>query len=400
MSPKKQAAFSFHRRRVAVLIESSMASGRQVLDGITRYVHQADPWSIYHEPGHVQNRVPEWLESWSGDGILARIRSKELAKALLAKDVPVVDVLGNSPHPDIPVVKVNDPAIAKLAISHLMDRGFRSFGYCGMQGAMWSQRRYKSFNEIVTKLGYELLDCQLSPSFSDRTWFSKAQRERLVRWIHRLSKPCGVMACNDITAQKILQACQQAKVMVPEEVAVIGVDNDVTLCKICDPMLSSIIAGHDQVGFRGAELLDRLMQGKSVSKEPQIVGVPDIAVRQSTDALTVDNLDVVAAVRFIRENACTDIGVKDVTSHVAISYSTLTRQFHRVLSRSIHDEILRVRIQRARDLLQDTKLTLGQISQLVGFKHQEYFGKIFRTTIGMTPGQYRRETHKPDDLAK
>ena len=368
-----------------------MASGRQTLDGIIRYVHQTGSWSIYHEPSHTLDHMPEWLENWSGDGILARIRSQELGDALLAKKVPVVDVLGNMPHPKIPVVTVNDQAIAELAIRHLMDRGFRSFGYCGAHGAMWSQRRYERFGEIAVKLGYELQDCQL-PSCRDRKWFSKALRERLIRWISCLPKPCGIMACSDIVAQKVLQACQQAEAVVPEEVAVIGVDNDTTLCKICDPMLSSVMAGHDQVGFRGAELLDRLMQGKLAPKKHQIVGVPDLVVRQSTDTLTIDNLDVVAAVRFIRENACSEIGIKDVISHVAVSYSTLSRQFHRVLSRSIHDEIVRVRIQRARDLLQDTQLTLGQIAQLVGFKHQEYFGKIFRNITGMTPGQYRRET--------
>lgn len=370
-----------------------MASGRQVLDGIIRYVHQAGPWSIYHEPSHTLDRIPEWLENWSGDGILARIRSKTLGNALLAKKVPVVDVLGNIPHPKIPVVTVNDRAIAELAIHHLMDKGFRSFGYCGVSGAMWSQRRHERFREIAIKSGYELHDCQL-PSYRDQKWFSKAQSERLIRWISYLPKPCGIMACSDMVAQKVLQACQQAEIVVPEEVAVIGVDNDTTLCKICDPMLSSVMAGHDQVGFRGAELLDRLMQGKSASKEPQIVGVPDLVVRQSTDTLMIDNPDIVAAVRYIREHACSEIGVKDVIGHVAVSYSTLSRQFHRALSRSIHDEIVQVRIQRARDLLQDTQLTLSQIAQLAGFKHQEYFGKIFRSITGMTPGQYRRETQK------
>ena len=161
---------------------------------------------------------------------------------------------------------------------------------------------------------------------------------------------------------------------------------------ICDPMLSSVIAGHEQVGYRGAELLHRLLQGKSVPKKPLVIGVPDIVVRQSTDVQTVGDLDVVAAVRFIRENAFSGIGVDDVANHVTVSYSTLNRRFHRVLSRSIHDEIARVRIHRARELLVETNMTLAQISQLVGFRHQEYFGKIFKSSVGMTPGQYRRET--------
>ncbi len=378
------------RRQIALIIESSLASGREMLRGFAEYVRQSNQWSIFYEPSHVHNELPDWLHDWHGDGIVARIRNHNVAKQLIRMGLPLVDVLGNVPDMGIPFVQVDNQAIARLAANHLVEHGFRSFAYCGICGPLWSNQRREVFKEMIVKLGYVPQFYQL-PRMGGKKWFSNAERERLAQWINSLQKPVGIMAANDWAGQKVLAACRRVGTMVPEEVAVIGVDNDQAICEIADPMLSSVIARHDRVGFHAAELLDQLMQGKSPPSEPLTVGLPSVVVRRSTDVQIIPDRDIVEAICFIREHACSDLRVEDVAAHVALSYTTLKRRFQRVLSRSVHDEITRVRMERVCELLTETEMTLAQIAQVTGFRHQEYLGVVFKSQTGTTPRRFREE---------
>lgn len=378
------------RRRVALLVESSLNSGRLMLRGIAEYARQAGPWSIYHEPGHFQNVLPDWMADWQGDGIIARVRNRAVAKRYLKMGFPLVDILGDVADMGIPLVQVDNRAIAELAANHLIGHGFREFAYCGIRGPLWSQQRRDVFRELIGGAGYEL-HCHQLPSFHGRAWYSEAELDRLAQWIAGLRKPIGIMAGNDWAGQKVLEACRRIGALVPEEIAVVGVDNDEAICEISDPMLSSIVAKHDRVGFHAAQLLDQLMQGERPPSEPLTVGVPSIVVRRSTTVEAISDRDVVAAVRYIRENACGGIRAEDIARHVALSYSTLKRRFQRVLSRSIHDEIARVRMTRVRELLAETEMSVTQIARATGFSHPEYLGAVFKTHAGMTPKQFRQE---------
>ncbi|MEN6405831.1 MAG: DNA-binding transcriptional regulator [Thermoguttaceae bacterium] len=396
MPPKNPATHAPERRRIALLIESSLGSGREMLRGFAEYVRQTSHWSIYYEPSHShsQSVLPEWLDNWHGDGIIARVRNRNVAKKLIKMGIPVVDVLGNVHDTGIPVVGVDNRAIARAAAGHLLEHGFRAFAYCGVLGPSWSQTRRDVFKETVTRSGYTSYH-YLLPRLGGKAWISETERERLTQWIASLPKPIGIMAANDWAGQKVLEACRRAVAMVPEEVAVVGVDNDAAFCEICDPMLSSVVARHDRVGFYAAELLDQLMQGKPAPTEPLTVGQPSVVVRRSTDVQTIADRDIAEAVRYIREHAYGEISVEDVAAHVALSYSTLKRRFQQVLSRTIHDEIKRVRMARTRELLTETSMTLAQIAQLTGLRHQEYLGVVFKAEMGVTPSQFREENQSP-----
>ncbi|MBN2296455.1 MAG: DNA-binding transcriptional regulator [Pirellulales bacterium] len=396
--PSRKNTAASAQRRVALVVESSLTVGRQMLRGIAEYIRQTGYWSVYYEPGHIQNTLPAWLENWHGDGIIARVRNRRLARRFAKMKLPVVDILGDVPDTGIPSVQVNNLAIAELAATHLLEHGFQCFGFCGIRGHGWSRQRQDAFKASIARSGYAC-HVRCLPSFYGKAWYSEVERERLAQWIAGLPKPVGIMAVNDWIGQKVLAACRHVGALVPEEVAVIGVDNDEAICEISDPMLSSIVPRHDRVGFYAAELLDRLMQSKkpSLKKQPSndlVVGVPSIVPRRSTDIQTITDRDMAEAVRFIRENACGDIRVEEVAAHVALSYSTLKRRFRKVLDRSVHDEIMRVRMERVRELLAETKMPLGQIARATGFRHQEYLGVAFKAQIGITPGQYRKENSR------
>ena len=392
MSSQSQPPMGSTRRRVALLVESSGTSGRELLRGVAEYTRHVGHWSIYHVPGHDLSTLPDWLENWRGDGMIVRLMGqKKLVHQLATMQLAIVGVQGLLPECEFPVVRVDDRAIAEMAINHLMENKLHSLGFCGIRGPHWSRLRRDNFSEIARDaFGLESHAYEL-PMHGGKAWFSENERKRLADWIASLPKPAGIMACNDLAGKEVLETCRRIEVMVPEEVAVIGVDNDDTLCQLCEPMLSSVIARHDRVGYHAAELLDELMQGKPPPAELFAVKPSGIAARRSSEIQSIDDHDVAMAVRYIQEHACHDIRVADVVSHVGLSYSTLNRRFRQSLSRSIHAEIMRVRMQRIRDMLIETDMTLGQIARAAGYEHQEYLGAVFKSEVGMTLGQFRKE---------
>ena len=211
-----------------------------------------------------------------------------------------------------------------------------------------------------------------------------------MKWIRGLAKPAGIFACNDIRGQNVLEACAAARLTVPEQVAVIGVDNDEVLCQLCEPPLSSVIPNAELVGFRAAELLSILMDKKQPPERETLIAPLGIATRQSTDVVAIDDPEIAAALRYIREHACEGISVKDVLAHVPVSRSTLERQMRKYLNRSPQQEIRVVQVKHARELLAATDLSIEQIAHHCGFVHPEYMHVVFRRETKMTPGAYRR----------
>ena len=379
------------RPHVALIVETSLISGREILRGVSRYARQHGPWSIYHEPRSLEASVPRWLKDWRGDGIIARLQTEKIAAAVVETGLPAVDVLGVVPASSVPLVHVNDTVIGRMAAGHLLQRGYREFGYCGLRGANWSETRERAFRAVVVDAGCRCTGYGLSPhSRNESSW--EAQQERLAAWIDKLPKPTGVLACYDPVGQRILEACRRIGVAVPEKVAVVGVDNDETVCEVCDPPLSSVAANHARVGYEAATLLGRMMRTKRRRKRPIYVDPIEVVTRMSTDILAVGDEDVAAALRLIHQRACDELHVRDIVEHVMISRSTLKERFRRLLGHSIHDEIVAVRVRQAKRLLAETELPLVAVAHESGFRHAEYMGVVFRKLVGKTPGQFRKET--------
>lgn len=379
------------RPHVALLVETSLASGRDILRGISRYVHESAGWWLYHEPHGLDESVPRWLKRWRGDGIIARIQSRRMADAIAACGVPTVDVLGAVPDLPFPVVHVNNISIARLAAGHLLDRGLRHFGFFGIEGENWSEQRYQAFCTAVMSIAAEVALCRVPRDRAETHSWERAENE-LARWVGALAKPAGVMVCSDQRGARLLEACRRAAIAVPDEVAVIGVDDDETLCEVCNPPLSSIRAGHAGVGFEAAALLDRLLRGGTPPSAPLLVEPETIVARLSTDMLAVDDAAVGASLRLIREYAHQGLEVEAIARRVGLSRSVLQRRFRAALNRSVHQEIINARVKHARELLIKTRLPLAIVAERAGFRHQEYMGAVFRERVGETPGDVRRHS--------
>ena len=378
------------RPHVALLIETSLISGREILRGVARYMQEHGPWTIYHEPRSLEAEAPAWLKTWRGDGLIVRLNNRRLADAVRRTRLPAVDVLGVVDNEEVPLVHVSNGVIGKTAAEHLLERGLRQFAFCGYADLNWAQQRRQAFVETIAAAGYRCRGYRFPHGTrSDSSW--ESQQERLAAWIRRLPKPIGIMACYDPVGQRVLDACQRAGIVVPEQAAVIGVDNDETVCEVCNPPLSSVIANHARVGYEAAGLLDRLIRGRKRPLQPLYIEPLGIATRFSTDTLAVGDRDVADALAIIRNHACDGLTVRDVVAQVSISYSAMKDRFARIIGRPMHDEIVFTQLRRAKELLSQSDLPLRQIARMAGFRHQEYMGVVFRNKIGKTPQQYRRE---------
>jgi len=379
-----------------LLIESSRAYGRGLLQGVARYVHEHGPWSIHFQERRAADPPPAWLADFDGDGVIARVEDEALAKAIRRLGVPAVDVRGLLTNLEMPLVETDDEMVVRLAAEHLMERGFRKFGFCGFAGANYSDKRCRMFVQWLAAAGY---DCQVYEApvrLKSRDSFEQEQlglihESDVARWISGLPKPIGVLACNDIRGQQILNACRHASIPVPDEVAVIGVDNDEVLCDLSDPPLSSVIPNTERIGYAAASLLQRLMAGETVSEKTVFIPPSGVATRRSTEVLAIEDRHIASAVRFIREHACEGIDVSDILASVPLSRSVLERRFATHIGHAPKAEILRVQIQRAKDLLSTTDFPLNLIAEKTGFKHTEYLSTIFKKKTGITPGQYRAQ---------
>ncbi len=387
--------------RVALLIESSRIYGRGILRGIARYAHLHGPWSIYYQERELHSGVPEWLKGWRGEGIIARIEDRRMANCLLALKLPVVDVLGSQRFESVIGFDTDANAVAKLAADFFLRSGFRHLAFCGYRGIPFSDRRESAFRDYLSRQGLLLrvFSSRLArypPAHIQAVEQSGLAAERgIALWLRKQPRPLGLFACNDVRAQQVLNACREHGLRVPEDIAVIGVDNDDVLCSLCEPPLTSIEPDTERLGFEAAGLLHKLMRGDR--PKVQMVQIPPLRVveRASADMVAIGDAITVQAVRYIRDHLAEGIGVKDVVAHVGRSRTDLEQRFRHWLAASVRSEILRRRMDRACSLLQQSDMPLNEIASAAGFNTAAHLCRLFRRHLHQTPTQYR---HHPNQM--
>lgn len=379
------------RRRVALIIETSNDYARGILHGIRAYIREHESWEVYLGEHSRGQAAPAWLARWDGDGIIARIENETIARAVRRSRRPAVDVSAARLIQPIPWVETHDRAIAKLALDHLLERGFRRFGYCGDSRFNWSCWRRDHFLSLVRETGHGCDVFDVAPPAGRRpSWLQ--QRRRLIRWVQRLPHPVGVLTCYDYLGQQLIEACRAASVAVPEQIATLGIDNDELLCDFADPPLSSVNLDSHRTGYEAAALLDQLMHGRAVPSSPRLIRPLGIVTRKSTDISAVDDPHVTSALRYIRRHACEGINVSDVMDHVPLSRRALESRFRKHIGRTPHEEIVRIQMDRVKELLSQTPLPIHEIAHRTGFRHVEYMTVAFRKAVGIPPSTFRDQS--------
>jgi LacI family transcriptional regulator len=382
------------RPGVALLVEASRAYGRQLLRGVSLFARTHATWSLLHQEMTLDSGVPDWLMEANVQGVIARV-DRETVGPLRKLNVPIVDVRCERAHSGIPQVETDNRRVAELAFQHLWDRGFRRFAFCGFQYVSYSDARLEVFRQLAADC-----ECSLSvyqsqgkpntPLTTIEKW-GMTDLDAISDWLDTLERPTGLFVCNDIRGQQVLNACRKHQIAVPDDLGVIGVDNDDAICMLCDPPLSSVCPDAERVGYRAAEILHGMMAGTPPEHEVEFIQPMSVCERLSTQVVAVEDRELARVCRFIRQHACDGINVGDVSQFTSLSRRQLERRFREELGRTPHEQITSTQIDRVKQLLRETDMTLEQITPIAGYSHKERLSAVFKRETGGTPGEYRKQ---------
>ncbi len=376
-------------KRILLLMHRWVGYVHGIQLGIAEYFEQRPEW-IWRQVLPTADLTVK-LSAAKPHGIIAYVEEGYLSD-LRRLNVPVVDVSNWLIERAFPSVLPDDSAIGHLAATYLLDLGLQRFGTIGPSQAAFSQTREAAFAESIRKEGFmvERIHESRRPPPGGAT-APEGVDPRLFAWLHEIPKPAGVFATTDNMAAEVLQACRIGGVQVPEQVCVLGVDNDELTARVTHPPLSSVALPTQKIGFEAGRLLDQLMSGAPPPAAPVLLPPVGVVARQSTNLLAIADPDVLTAVRFIREQVHRQVKVRDVLASVLVNRRYLERKFRETLGRTPLQEIRRARVEKAKELLSGTDLTMPVVARRSGFPNPERLANVFRAATGMTPTGYRRK---------
>lgn len=371
--------------KVVLLIESARAAGRALLCGIARYAHHHGPWSFYWEAGGLE-RFSGSFDKLDADGVI--MRDTDRLEEVLARGLPAV-VVGHRHReiPDVANVVTGSHDIGRLGAEHLLSCGVRHFAFCGYTNCSWSDTRCGTFKHVVSLAHFDCAEFSIQAGATDSPWHD--QREAIANWLRSLPRPVGLMACNDDLGHEVIAAAKLAGLSVPDDVAVIGVDNDEVVCGLTDPPLSSVAVNFERAGYEAAHVLAGLMK-REAAPSRIIVSPTHVVPRRSTSLLAVEDPHLAKALRFIRDRVEESPSVEAVARAAAISRRALEKRFRDSLGRSVLDEIRRVRTDQIARLLVETELPVAQIAERLGFADVQHIARYFRSAKAVSPLAYRK----------
>lgn len=372
---------------ILAIVETSHGYGRDIIQGISQYIMEHGGRLDFECRGFFEP-PPTWLEQWRGDGVICRSSSAKMFQIMRKKKIPVIDLFSKRKGYD---VGTDETALGEMATEYFIERGFDQFAAFAPKKAWWGIVRSSAFAKALDARGFSCEIFREGKTTKD-PFFLKDNRnvDEFHHWLVALPKPCALLAGTDMYGKRVLNACRSLGIGVPEEIAVLGVDNDEWFCQMQSPPLSSICQDGCRIGYEGAKLLYRLLEGKKRLAEPLLLPPTFIRTRQSTDIIAVRDVDMAQAMTYVREHLDEGPTVEQVTHHVGLSRRTLERRFMKQFGRTIKSEIMRLRIERSKELLRNTHLSVASIAKKMSFASMEHFIKTFRLREPFSPSEYRK----------
>ncbi|MFB3894012.1 MAG: substrate-binding domain-containing protein [Phycisphaerae bacterium] len=376
-------------RRPKVIV--AIGRNRRILDGIIRYVHEHGWWDFHFvELGRSTADMIQAAREWPADGLITFLGPDRLRplRAVWRGPIAAVTYHNGSVRSRLVRIMVDENMVGQLVARHLLDRGLRQFAFCGQEPNLCFQHRWRAYSKALGTAGR---DCRRLWVPITATW---VRRQAVIsRWLAALPRPTGVMCSDDLTARDVLYCCERLGLRVPDEIAVVGVDND-PACDLCPIPLSSVDTNAVTMGYQAAAGLDAMMAGKRRPDSVLIVPPVGVVVRASSDTVAVKDPAVRRAVAYIRAHANDRIVVPDMLREVLLSRRTLERKFRQAVGHTIKAEIMLAGLERAKDLLTQTDLKVPLVATRSGFPRPSSFYSLFRREVRMTPTQYRASTRK------
>ena len=377
--------------KVAILIETSRTCERSFLRGIAKYSSLLGPWTVCTKPQFYlkskKKHFFQYLLNWGVQGIVAS--DTEIDEEMIDSGIPIVSHVIKHQIPGLINVIGDTIESGRMAADHFLKCGLQNFAFYGFGKRYWSEGRMDSFRDTVEKAGFETHIFTESESLFYRS-LEKTQLA-LSKWLCALPKPIGLMTCADDFSQHAVEACKITNINIPDEISIIGVDNDELVCSLSNPTLSSISLNFEAAGYQAATILNKMMKGQKITNQHIIVQANRIVERQSSNILAIDNKEVVNAILFIQDNAKYPIQVPDVVNATSLSRRSLELEFKKHCKRSIHNIIKHYRITLICKMLTETKMTISQIVQEMDFADTAHFSRYFHESMNIRPSDYRKK---------
>ncbi|MDD5011834.1 MAG: DNA-binding transcriptional regulator [Phycisphaerae bacterium] len=372
-----------------------------LIDGISEYIRSKGDWQLIIWPDSSQKSL-DFLKKRGCKGAFVSIPTAAKAKELLDTNLPAIALSTIQNVSALPFVSADSKSVSYMAAEYLLKRKFINFAFYGLAQAKWSCDRLEHFSNYLAKEKYKVDSFKEKqiPVINDfvplaKLWIDTALdtgQENLINWLRQLPKPAAIFASCDIFACHLINAAQEANINIPDEISVLGVNNDESLCNICDPPLSSVALNFKKAGYNAAKLLDKLisgrdkMQGQCVEIQPT-----HVETRGSTDVFAIDDPEIVQAMRYIKQNSNKPLQVNEIANHVCISKRSLQLKFHKTMGRSIHEEIIQSHFNTAKILLVETNLPIDEVAVRSGFHYTSNMRRAFKNIAGILPQKYRQQ---------
>lgn len=380
------------RYRITLLFNANKVYDRQVVEGVGEYLQasQSD-WDIFIEEDF-RCRIDN-IKDWLGDGVIADFDDREIETLLEDLNVPIVGVGGSyhreEDYPPVHYIATDNHALVEAAFMHLKEKGINRFAFYGLPdagGKRWAQEREFAFRKLVSAEQYQGVVYQ-GMETAPENW--QHAQNRLADWIQTLPQQTGIIAVTDARARHLLQVCEHLNIPVPEKLSVIGIDNEELTRYLSRVALSSVVQGTRQMGYRAAKLLHQLLDQRDLPLQRILVPPVKVVERRSTDFRSLRDPAVIQAMHYIRYHACKGIKVEQVLDAIGMSRSNLEKRFKDETGQTIHGVIHEEKLDRARNLLAATSISINEISQMCGYPSLQYFYSVFRKGYEMTPKEYR-----------
>jgi len=376
--------------RVDVLVETWNSYGRGIVEGIWNYQQKHTRWQLHLNVTEGEDHIRAH-KGWVGEGIIAQARSVSMVAALKQFKVPIINVSGSTvPGTDLfPRVCCDSEQVVRLAVNHLLDKGFRTVAFCGEPDRKYTLYWTEAYCKVMKASGLPQHIFDYSEGISGKTNHDELQKDRQ-RWLNELPRPAGIIGWDSKICRALTIACNSAGLRVPEDLAIISLSNDDLIGKLSVPPISGVEIAAERMGWEAAKILDQMLGGAKRAASPKLIAPLGVVTRQSTNILAVSDRAVCKALQFIHAHEGDAIDVRDVLKQVPMARRSLERQFRKLLNRSPAQEIRRVHLEKARRLLLETDLTVPDVAEKSGFKYVEHLIPVFRTYFGVTPLAYRK----------
>jgi LacI family transcriptional regulator len=375
------------RPTIATVTWTLSRLGLEIAKGVSDYARERD-WNILRLDNRASLSVAA-LRKANVQGVVLQAFMDSPIRTLLGLGMPVVNTSNSRLHSALPRVVSDDNAVGRLAADYFLGKGFRNFAFCGSPRSGASILRERGYVERLKEKGHQVSlirgEFELGVAY-----FAERTGDELASWLAKLRKPCAIFTWNDGICDTIANFCHQRGWRIPQDISQLGVNNGFQRLVDDDPdSISSIeLAGH-AIGYQAAQVLGRMMAGGPKPTEPIFLPPLRIVERRSTDFFAVSDPTVLAALRFIKQNCQRPIGVDDIAGAAMLSRRILEKRFRSLLQISPYDDLLRCRLERAKELLLSTNLKLEEIAHLCGYENGSNFSTSFREKVGCCPSLFR-----------